>query len=358
MVDNYNANRITGVWLMIVIIIVTLPSLVFARATNVNEVNTLFEDHIENKAEYFRNLEGLRDESTGRIESKSGMSSIKEIDKVDGFSSQINSIDAYDLGAEGKKVRASEEYRFYDEHEMAPDWSKSGNRMHKEDAEDITSAVARKLKALTKHLEELGLDFDCSRQRKPVQLDPSFSLEIKRNPKENVEFDQIFCEEARNKYNCKDKVSLTCRRRGKGYGEWEPRTIRFNGHVLHNTKMDWGYAIKWKYKRWGWHITPNHPSYKAFSGPEAQVDSKWRTNPAAIIADARAYIASHHGVSIEQIGEYVQFPASGRGIGNIGGVGCRWRVVWDEYEFGYSYRDAYDICEEWEEDWDERCNLK
>ena len=72
--------------------------------------------------------------------------------------------------------------------------------------------------------------------------------------------------------------------------------------------------------------------------------------------DSSAYIALQLGVSIEQIGEHVAFPT--RGIGNISGVGCRWRVVWDEYEFGYSYRDAYDTCEEWEEDWTERCVLK
>ena len=48
-----------------------------------------------------------------------------------------------------------------------------------------------------------------------------------------------------------------------------------------------------------------------------QVDSIWRNNPAAIMADAHLYIASGLGVSIEQI-EHVQFPASGRGIGNTG----------------------------------------
>ena len=54
----------------------------------------------------------------------------------------------------------------------------------------------------------------------------------------------------------------------------------------------------------------------------------------------------------------MHFPPSGRGEGGINPVGHRWRVVWDEYEFGYSYREAFDICEEWEEDWTERCALK
>ena len=338
-------------------IFVLTPSFAMAKATNVNEVNTLFEDHIDGKDEYFRSLEEIKGGATGRMQEGSANQYIHDRDKIEGFNSRIGSIDAYDLGEEGKKVRASEEYRFYDEHKMAPDWSKDGNRMHKVDAETITTATAKKLNNLMKHLKDLGLDYDCSKRVKPAEYDVAYSLEIERNPQQNVEFDQILCEEARNQFNCKDRVTLTCKRRGKGYGEWEPRTIRFRGDVLHNTKMDWGYARKWKYKRWGWHITPHHPNPKAVAG-EFQVDSKWRKNPAAIIADARAYIAAHHGVSIEQIGEHVQFPASGRGIGNIGGVGCRWRVVFDEYEFGYSYRDAYDTCEEWEEDWDERCGLK
>lgn len=38
-------------------------------------------------------------------------------------------------------------------------------------------------------------------------------------------------------------------------------TIRLDGHMLHNTKPDWGYAVKWKRKRWGWHISNHHPFF-------------------------------------------------------------------------------------------------
>lgn len=113
----------------------------------------------------------------------------------------------------------------------------------------------------------------------------------------------------------------------------EHRKIKFKGDALHNQKVNWGFAIKWKDKRWGWHINPYHPK----GWGEYQVDSIWKDNPAAIIGDARSYIASQLSIPIEQIGQNVIFPAAGRGIGNIREVGCRWRVVWDEYEFGYDY---------------------
>lgn len=333
MVDNYNANGITGIWLILVLITVAMPSLVFAKSTNVNEVNTLFEDHIENKDEYFNNLENLRDESSARIESKSGLSSIKEIDKVDSFSSQINSIEPYDLEAEASKVRASEEYRFYDEHEMAPDWSRDGNRMHRQDAEDITSAIAKKLKSLTQHLEALGLDFDCTEQKKPAQIDASFSLDIKRNPKENVEFDQIFCEEAWNKYSCRDKLSLTCKKKGMKWDEWEERDIELPGSWIHWNRRWWTYAIKWRKKRFGIHLHPGG----------ARPD---------VAASIREHIMEKLGISDEQIHKEVNVSARGEGaINHIEGKG----YIWETFRIGYKYRDGKEICQEWSQDWDERC---
>jgi conjugal transfer mating pair stabilization protein TraN len=129
----------------------------------------------------------------------------------------------------------------------------------------------------------------------------------------------------------------------------EHRKIRFKGDVLHNQRSSWGFAIKWKTGRWGWHISPHHPKVWW----NLQVDSIWKDNPAAIIADARSYIASQVGIPIEQVGENIQFPGAGRGIGNIKSVGHRWRVVWDEYEFGYDYlwQDKLTRLVEGEEYW-------
>ena len=46
------------------------------------------------------------------------------------------------------------------------------------------------------------------------------------------------------------------------------------------------YAIKWKKKRWGWHVTPYH----SCPGEEVQADSP--LSPAQIVAEARAHIAA------------------------------------------------------------------
>ena len=60
-------------------------------------------------------------------------------------------------------------------------------------------------------------------------------------------------------------------------------------------------------------------------------------SPDAIIADAKAYFAGHLGVPVDSIIE-VHFPSGGRGEGNLGAIGHRWRYVWDNYRFTVYYR--------------------
>ena len=315
-------------------IFVLTPSFAMAKATNVNEVNTLFEDHIDGKDEYFRSLEEIKGGATGRMQEGSANQYIHDRDKIEGFNSRIGSIDAYDLGEEGKKVRASEEYRFYDEHKMAPDWSKDGNRMHKVDAETITTATARKLNNLMKHLKDLGLDYDCSKRVKPVEYDVAYSLEIERNPQQNVEFDQILCEEARNQFNCKDRVTLTCKRKGINWTDWEQKEMPLNGVWIYRAHMGWFYPKKWTDSRYGLLLREGNPGVQA---------------------EMRAHIAANEGVPLENIHEHVSF--GGRGEGRTVHADKN-MYAFEVYKVHYNLRSGEEICEEWEEDWDERCGLK
>ena len=328
--------------------------------TNVNEVTDLFESNIENKDQEFKDLQKNNDDALDNIRSETGFQFIQGMDKdVNGKISELNSIRDTDLDNAGRDKRYSDEYRFYDEGDFEPDYTKPGNRMHKEDAMTIAIGTRKKLDELLTELNKIGVD--CKTVKGPKQKEAQFFIDIHRAEQKNTEYDLFLCEEPRNQYQCDDSVALTCTRKGKGYGDWEDRVIRFNGHAIYNEKMNWGFAVKWKKKRWGWHITPYHPGSSIFGWPD-QVDSCWRDNPAAIIADARSYIAAKLQVSVEQIGENVIFPSDngGRGVegGNITATGQRHRVVWDEYEFKYQFREAFDTCEEWSEDWTERCNIK
>lgn len=340
------------------LILIFFISSAYGELTNINEVTDLFDRHIENKDELLNELKTQNDSAIDNIKSGAGTNSIEGINEAKSKASELKGIKETDLENKGREKRASKEYQFYDENELEPNYNKSGNKLHKLDADDIINATEESMRKLGKNfLDKLkAVGVDCHTVKGPIHKEPTYYISIRRENQNNTDYDQFFCEELRNKYDCRDQLDLTCKRFGKGYTDWELRTIRFNGHVLHNEKENWGWAVHWKTKRWGWHIHSHHPQAGGWVGSPSKLP--WYNSPAAIIADARAYIAEQLGVSIEQIGEDVTFPPSGRGVGSINPVGHRWRVVWDEYEFGYMYRDVFDTCEEWQEDWTERCAIK
>ena len=327
--------------------------------TQVNEPTDLFDKSINDYSGFTNKLEQGKQAGIDSLGGENGIpEGLQYISKdsksqLTSESQKLESIHENDLASKGREEIIKEGHL----QKLYPDYNRPGYKQHLQDAKTIAKAQDELLKHLLEKLKALGVD--CKTVKGDKKVEPEYFLQTKTTTHKDTLYNQVFCEELRNQYNCRDELSLTCKRFGKGYKEWEARTIRFNGHVLHNTKPDWGYAIKWKDKRWGWHIAPYHPNPKAFGG-EVQVDSVWRNNPAAIIADARGYIAMQLGASIDQIGEHVVFPDNngGRGLGNISPVGARWRVAWDEYEFAYMYRDVFDTCEEWQEDWTERCAIK
>ena len=340
--------------LLLTICLFTVETNVLANTTNINEVTDLFERSVPNKDQYISDLEGIRTGGISSIEKGESLQHVQDIEKSESEASRLSSIRAVDLDEEGRKARQSEDYSFYDEGEFEPDLTKPGNKKHKEDVLHIVNATAKLLADLTGKLKELGIN--CKTVKGPKQKEPIYTIDVRREAQNNTIYDQFFCEEPRSQYRCTDSVTLTCQRKGKGYGDWEDRVIRFNGFALHNERMGWGFAAKQFRKSWDWLILPDHPKGKGIGGI-FQVDSPWRNNPAAIIADARSYIAAKLQVSVEQIGENVSFPPGGKGIGAQGN-GPRWRNIWDEYEFKYQFREAFDICEEWAEDWSEKCTLQ
>ncbi len=323
--------------------------------TQINERTDLFEKSINDLPEVERQLEGVKQEALKSLGSgmPQGLSSITKKSKSElaAESNKLESIREHDLDGEGRKEMIKKNVL----NELYPDYKRPLNKQYMEDAKAIAAGQNKLLDNLLGKLKELGVD--CKAIKGDVRHEAEYFLKVKTTEHKDTIYNQTFCEELRNVYHCNDEVTLKCKRIGIRYKNPEARTIRFNGHTLHNNKMDWGFAVKWKDKRWGWHISTYHPRSPLGRWPD-QVDSKWRDNPAAIMADARSFIALSLGVSIDQIGEDVIFPANGRGIGNITPVYCRWRVVWDEYEFGYTYREIYHVCEEWQEDWNERCRLQ
>jgi hypothetical protein len=322
--------------------------------TNKNDTTDFFDQEIEDRQGLDSFLEFSRKESEQGVARKGAVEALGVNEReLQEKAAELDSINVNSLESKGQEERAKEENIYYDSLEI--DYTDPKILNHKKDIDKITDANEKLLSLLIEGLRDLGVD--CKTVKGDKELEPEYALEIEKEHFNDVIYNKKICEELRNLYNCTDTTTLKCSKRGFKYGEWQRRTIRFPGHALHNEKMNWGFAAQWATKRWGWYITPRHPRKTRFGWPD-QVDSCWRDNPDAIIADARAYIAAKLGVLLEQIRKDIDFPAGGRGIGGITPAYNRWRVVWDEYEFGYWYRDAQPICEAWSETWNEVCRLK
>jgi len=190
--------------------------------TNVNEVTDLFESNIENKDQEFKDLQKNNDDALDNIRSETGFQFIQGMDKdVNGKISELNSIRDTDLDNAGRDKRYSDEYRFYDEGDFEPDYTKPGNRMHKEDAMTIAIGTRKKLDELLTELNKIGVD--CKTVKGPKQKEAQFFIDIHRAEQKNTEYDLFLCEEPRNQYQCDDSVALTCTRRTsvKNEGIWD-----------------------------------------------------------------------------------------------------------------------------------------
>ncbi len=322
--------------------------------TNVNKQTDLFEKGIEDYSSFESQMDSMKQKAIdgigpGNIELILDKSS-GEIEEAVG---NLSAIKANDLHSRGREEVMKTDIM----EELHVDYTKPLNTQHRKDAAKIADASSELLGNLAALLKDLGID--CKTVKGNKIIEPEYYIDVKKEQTEDTIYNRKLCEELRNKYNCTDELKVKCTRTGPRYGEWQYKTIRFGGAELHNSKMDWGFAIKRCRKEWEWFITPNHPKRGPFgSGDNKQVDSIWRDNPAAIIADARVFIAGKVGAGLDQIREDIVFPPEGRGIGNqFWGVG-RWRHPWEEYEFGYWYRDVYQVCELWDEEWTEECKLQ
>ena len=328
---------------------------VLAVKTNVNEVNDLFDRHIENKDRLMRDLQEQREGAVRDIETGKGLKHVEGINEAESKARELESIREVDLESSGRQKRASEEYRFYDDNEIEPDYSKPGNIAHKQDCDEIVSQTSLAMKKLGKDLQTKlsALGIDCRQVKGTTAKDLTYHIEIKGEEHRNSEYEQVFCEEPRNRYNCQDVLNLRCTKKGMAWNPWQNRTMvtTFGATPRH------------------WWIAGRHTdsTYHGRNGHGLSI-GKWTIN-SAYVKEMATYIAGMIGASIEQVNvgyqNIVLIPAPNRGSINVDFSNCHlawcgWyiNVVPALVTFHYQYRDGYPICEQWSEDWSETCVIQ
>lgn len=122
------------------------------------------------------------------------------------------------------------------------------------------------------------------------------------------------------------------------------KVVTLNGAWLHNNRIHWGFAIKWKRKRWGWHVCLDQSILNIGGGGGAHETQlqEFCKNPHHIYEDMKNYFAGHCAIPVEYIAEIIP-PPSGRGEGSLGAIGYRWRYVWQNYKFTVILHEGYDF---------------
>ena len=319
---------------------------VLAVKTNVNEVNDLFDRNIENKDQLMRDLQEQREGAVRDIETGKGLQHIEGIGEAESKARELESIREVDLESSGRQKRASEEYRFYDENELEPDYSKPGNLAHKRDADEIIALTGERMQKLGQDLQTKlsALGIDCRQVKGPIQKDLTYHIEIKGQEHKNSEYEQVFCEEPRNKYNCQDVLNIRCTKKGIAQGAWQNRTMVMTFVTIP--------------ERW-WTVDRWENSYCACG--------RWRINP-AYNQEIAIHIASTIGAKLDQVyvghQNIVVIPRPNLST-NVDWSDCheKWGEFysdqrWAKVIFHYQYKPNYEICEQWSEDWSEICKLQ
>lgn len=336
---------IISVFVLILICCLLCQKQAFANVkTNINEVTRFLDDEIKDKDQLLDKIEMQKQLGANAIETSSASANIVAIESAEDEASSLNSIRAVDLDDAGRSKRISKEYSFYDEGEFEPDWTKPGNSMHKEDADDIVAATAIKIKELLSKLQEAGVI--CAQKKGPVQREPVYTIQLKKENQKNTEYDQFLCEEPRNKYSCTNLLHLTCIR--KSSGDALPGTIRINVSEM---------PAHW----WLGRGNDGNASY----GYTTNLFLIFNT---AVMEEVKAKIIEKIGpvdieVPAQQImifgGEQVMYQLNE--YGQYGTVQNTWHPnpegVSGSIRFFYRAK-LKAKCEEWEEDWTERCALQ
>lgn len=215
------------------------------------------------------------------------------------------------------------------------DYERPLNKKHLEDAKEIAADQEELMGNLIGKLEEIGLD--CKTEKGPIEMEPAFFMQVKREDHKDAIYNKTMCEELRGTYNCTDTMSITCLQRGWSH-PWEPDTkeIRFTYGEIR--ARGWLGDEYWKSKR-SWVVKHNYYKQKFF-GSSASVKQE---------------IVTRLGVKDGNV-EMIRINRDGNG--GLNDLGSR-HYSWNDFSAFYRYRPGEVVCDKWsEERWDESCTQK
>ena len=323
--------------------------------TNINPKTDLFEKEIEDYGTFEKAMDALKEQAVNGITSSGTLELIsdKTDDELKAAAGDLSSIRATELQAKGRE----EVLRTGIMEELHVDYTNPLNAAHQKDAVSIADSSGELLGKVLVLFKEFGIDCRAAQGNKVIE--PEYHIEIKKEQIKDTVYTKTMCEEPRNKYNCRDILSMRCSKRGIRWGLWQSRQIVISGSELFRS----GKTVFWVD-----HTGRSCFEYKLSVGPRTigGFFSAPRTIPpnSYHVALMREFLVTKHpGSTLDNISTEMSSWWSG-GLFSVDGWYYGGRRLghkdygWRSYTVNYQYRDGYPVCEQWSEDWSETCILQ
>jgi len=323
--------------------------------TNINPKTDLFEKEIEDYGTFEKAMDALKEQAVNGITSSGNLELIsdKTDDELKAAAGDLSSIRATELQAKGRE----EVLRTGIMEELHVDYTNPLNAAHQKDAVSIADASGDLLGKVLVLFKEFGIDCRAAQGNKVIE--PEYHIEIKKEQIKDTVYTKTMCEEPRNKYNCRDILSMRCSKRGIRWGLWQSRQIVISGSELFRS----GKTVFWVD-----HTGRSCFEYKLSVGSRTigGFFSAPRTIPpnSYHVALMREFLVTKHpGSTLDNISTEMSSWWSG-GLFSVDGWYYGGRRLghkdygWRSYTVNYQYRDGYPVCEQWSEDWSETCILQ
>ena len=180
--------------------------------TNQNVASEFFNEAIDNKQELEQSLKHAKEQAGKGIAEQEGLKSLNVTqDEVNNKTTELNSINAYDLESAGRLERAKEENHYYELLEV--DHSAPGMIKHKQDMEQIANASGKLIAKLTEGLKDIGVN--CKKTKGNKEVEPQYVIDTEQEHTSDITYTKIICEQPQNSYDCAQSLKLTCKQAGE-----------------------------------------------------------------------------------------------------------------------------------------------
>ncbi|WP_375326254.1 hypothetical protein [Candidatus Tisiphia endosymbiont of Nemotelus uliginosus] len=302
-------------WLRIGILIMLLLGSISAKAeyrdpttkTNVNKIDPFFTENIDNYPGFTQMLEEQQAAVVKGVEIKAGFNDLVGSTQVKAKEAELSNIRAEELEDAGIRESLKENWL----NEYLVDYSKPGMMQHQEDATRVAEGTGKMMAGLIALLKKL--DIDCKQVKGDTLIEPQYYLQLDtalERHKGDTVYEQIICEELRNKYQCTDKIEVKCVQ--KTARELKPTTIRLAHHEMPDH----------------WWLGRGRDGGMCYGGIQNTTDRfAIFNNSPAVLAEVRQKIIQKTGHSdIEVPEQEIMFFSGGDGV-SLAGLSISGRVV-------------------------------